>query len=346
MTLAVQFTQVSRQFGDVKAVDGVSIDIHDGEFFSMLGPSGSGKTTCLRLIAGFEQPSAGSIRIHGAEAAGLPPYKRDVNTVFQDYALFPHMNVRDNVAYGLKVKGVPKPERLARAQEALAMVALSGYGERKPVQLSGGQRQRVALARALVNRPRVLLLDEPLGALDLKLREQMQGELKKLQRQLGITFIFVTHDQTEALSMSDRVAVFNRGRIEQVDTPRNLYMKPATTFVAEFVGTSNVLRGDQALHLSGSSLPFSIRPEHIRFAEGPVASHEIEVSGLLQDVQYQGSATRYELKLDSGQILAISHANNQWQENGSPHQPGQRLTARWAREAMTALQETALSEGQ
>ncbi|BBP75089.1 ABC transporter ATP-binding protein [Pseudomonas gingeri NCPPB 3146 = LMG 5327] len=337
MTLAVQFTHVSRQFGEVKAVDRVSIDIQDGEFFSMLGPSGSGKTTCLRLIAGFEQPSAGSIRIHGEEAAGLPPYQRDVNTVFQDYALFPHMNVRDNVAYGLKVKGVGKSERLARAEEALGMVALGGYGERKPVQLSGGQRQRVALARALVNRPRVLLLDEPLGALDLKLREQMQGELKKLQRQLGITFIFVTHDQTEALSMSDRVAVFNKGRIEQVDTPRNLYMKPATTFVAEFVGTSNVIRGELARQLSGSDLPFSIRPEHVRFAEGPAQGHEVEVSGLLHDIQYQGSATRYELKLENGQTLNISQANTQWLDTSAQHQTGQRITARWAREAMTVL---------
>ena len=346
MTLAVQFTHVSRLFGEVKAVDRVSIDIQDGEFFSMLGPSGSGKTTCLRLIAGFEQPSAGSIRIHGVEAAGLPPYQRDVNTVFQDYALFPHMNVLDNVAYGLKVKGVSKNERHASAEEALAMVALGGYGARKPAQLSGGQRQRVALARALVNRPRVLLLDEPLGALDLKLREQMQSELKKLQRQLGITFIFVTHDQTEALSMSDRVAVFNRGRIEQVDTPRNLYMQPATTFVAEFVGTSNVVRGELAQQLNGSSLPFSIRPEHIRFGEGPLASHEVQVSGRLHDIQYQGSATRYELTLDSGQTLAVSQANNQWQAQSPVFQPGQRLTARWAREAMTALQETALHEGQ
>ncbi|MBM5458363.1 ABC transporter ATP-binding protein [Pseudomonas sp. P66] len=345
MTLAVQFTDVSRYFGEVRAVDRVSIDIQDGEFFSMLGPSGSGKTTCLRLIAGFEQPSAGSIRIHGEEAAGLPPYQRDVNTVFQDYALFPHMNVRDNVAYGLKVKGVGKQDRLARAEEALAMVALEGYGQRKPVQLSGGQRQRVALARALVNRPRVLLLDEPLGALDLKLREQMQSELKKLQRQLGITFIFVTHDQTEALSMSDRVAVFNRGRIEQVDTPRNLYMKPATTFVAEFVGTSNVLRGELATQLNGSHLPFSIRPEHIRLGEQATAGDEIQVSGLLHDVQYQGSATRYELKLDNGQLLNVSQANNQWQEQAAPWQPGQRLQARWSREAMTSLQETVLNEG-
>ena len=341
MTLAVQFTHVSRQFGEVKAVDRVSIDIQDGEFFSMLGPSGSGKTTCLRLIAGFEQPSAGSIRIHGEEAAGLPPYQRDVNTVFQDYALFPHMNVRDNVAYGLKVKGVGKTERLNRAEEALGMVALGGYGDRKPVQLSGGQRQRVALARALVNRPRVLLLDEPLGALDLKLREQMQSELKKLQRQLGITFIFVTHDQTEALSMSDRVAVFNKGRIEQVDTPRNLYMKPATTFVAEFVGTSNVIRGELAQRLSGSPQPFSIRPEHVRFAEGPLGSGEVEVSGLLHDIQYQGSATRYELKLENGQALNISQANNQWLDTTAGHQVGQSITARWAREAMTPLTDIA-----
>ncbi|MDF3202628.1 MULTISPECIES: ABC transporter ATP-binding protein [unclassified Pseudomonas] len=341
MTLAVQFTHVSRQFGEVKAVDRVSIDIQDGEFFSMLGPSGSGKTTCLRLIAGFEQPSAGSIRIHGEEAAGLPPYQRDVNTVFQDYALFPHMNVRDNVAYGLKVKGVAKTERLNRAEEALGMVALGGYGDRKPVQLSGGQRQRVALARALVNRPRVLLLDEPLGALDLKLREQMQSELKKLQRQLGITFIFVTHDQTEALSMSDRVAVFNKGRIEQVDTPRNLYMKPATTFVAEFVGTSNVIRGELAQRLSGSPQPFSIRPEHVRFAEGPLGSGEVEVSGLLHDIQYQGSATRYELKLENGQALNISQANNQWLDTTAGHQVGQSITARWAREAMTPLTDIA-----
>ncbi|MDF0730784.1 ABC transporter ATP-binding protein [Pseudomonas entomophila] len=341
MPPAVQFTQVSRQFGEVKAVDQVSIDIQDGEFFSMLGPSGSGKTTCLRLIAGFEQPSAGSIRIHGVEAAGLPPYQRDVNTVFQDYALFPHMNVLENVAYGLKVKGVAKAERLARAEEALAMVALDGYGKRKPAQLSGGQRQRVALARALVNRPRVLLLDEPLGALDLKLREQMQGELKRLQRQLGITFIFVTHDQGEALSMSDRVAVFNKGRIEQVDTPRNLYMKPATAFVAEFVGTSNVLRGDLAAQLTGDARAFSIRPEHIRFASGARDAAEVEVSGLLHDIQYQGAATRYEIRLDNGQHLSLSQANTQWGDSQAGHQPGQRVTARWARDAMVALAEGA-----
>ncbi|BBT38755.1 ABC transporter ATP-binding protein [Pseudomonas putida] len=346
MPLAVQLTEVSRTFGDVRAVDRVSIDIQEGEFFSMLGPSGSGKTTCLRLIAGFEQPSSGSIRLHDVEAAGLPPYQRDVNTVFQDYALFPHMNVRDNIAYGLKVKGVAKAERYSRADEALAMVALAGYAERKPAQLSGGQRQRVALARALVNRPRVLLLDEPLGALDLKLREQMQGELKKLQRQLGITFIFVTHDQTEALSMSDRVAVFNRGRIEQVDSPRNLYMKPATTFVAEFVGTSNVIRGELAQQLTADVSPFSIRPEHIRLAEHAAIAEDIQVSGLLHDIQYQGSATRYEVRLDNGLLLTVSQANDRWQECPQPWQLGQRVQAHWPRAAMRRLRETILDEGQ
>ncbi|MBF8729085.1 ABC transporter ATP-binding protein [Pseudomonas guariconensis] len=346
MPLAVQLTEVSRTFGDIRAVDRVSIDIQEGEFFSMLGPSGSGKTTCLRLIAGFEQPSSGSIRLHDVEAAGLPPYQRDVNTVFQDYALFPHMNVRDNIAYGLKVKGIAKAERYSRADEALAMVALAGYAERKPAQLSGGQRQRVALARALVNRPRVLLLDEPLGALDLKLREQMQGELKKLQRQLGITFIFVTHDQTEALSMSDRVAVFNRGRIEQVDSPRNLYMKPATTFVAEFVGTSNVIRGELAQQLTADVSPFSIRPEHIRLAEHAAIAEDIQVSGLLHDIQYQGSATRYEVQLDNGLLLTVSQANDRWQERPLPWQLGQRVQAHWPRAAMRRLRETILDEGQ
>ncbi|PPC76552.1 polyamine ABC transporter ATP-binding protein [Pokkaliibacter plantistimulans] len=338
---AVQFTHVSRHYGAVKAVDDVSITIAEGEFFSMLGPSGSGKTTCLRLIAGFEQPSSGSIRIHGSEATGLPPYQRDVNTVFQDYALFPHMQVLDNVAYGLKVKGVGKTERYQRAEEALAMVALEGFGQRKPAQLSGGQRQRVALARALVNRPRVLLLDEPLGALDLKLREQMQSELKKLQRQLGITFIFVTHDQSEALSMSDRVAVFNRGRIEQVDTPRNLYMQPATPFVAEFVGTSNVLRGEMALALTGQQRPFSIRPEHIRLADQqlPLAADEVQVCGVLQDVQYQGAATRFELRLDNGDSLTVSCGNAFAAEQDSLPQPGQPLLARWSRQAMVSLHE-------
>ncbi len=340
MTFAVELTDVSRLYGEVKAVDQVSVRIEDGEFFTLLGPSGSGKTTCLRLIAGFEQPSSGSIRIQGQEATGLAPYQRDVNTVFQDYALFPHMSVLENVAYGLKVKGVARAERNKSAEEALEQVALGGYGARKPAQLSGGQRQRVALARALVNRPRVLLLDEPLGALDLKLREQMQGELKKLQRQLGITFVFVTHDQGEALSMSDRVAVFRQGRIEQLDSPRNLYLRPATPFVAEFVGTSNVLRGELAQQLAGSSQPFSIRPEHTRLAGSePLACGETEIAGQLHDIQYLGAATRYELRLDNGQSFAVSQANSQWDRGDAPFQLGQRVIARWARAAMVPLRE-------
>ncbi|HHJ4328422.1 TPA: ABC transporter ATP-binding protein, partial [Klebsiella pneumoniae] len=252
------------------------------------------------------------------------------------------MNVLENVAYGLKVKGVARKERLARAEEALAMVALADFGQRKPAAMSGGQRQRVALARALVNRPRVLLLDEPLGALDLKLREQMQSELKKLQRQLGITFIFVTHDQSEALSMSDRVAVFNKGRIEQVDTPRNLYLQPATSFVAEFVGTSNVVRGELAQQLTGSTRAFSIRPEHVRLgrAQAP-GNDELEISGLLHDIQYQGASTRFEILLHNGQNFCVSQANTQWQSEALEMQPGQQISAHWSRAAMVDLREDA-----
>ena len=241
MTTAVSFQNISRYFGPVRAVDDVTLDIAEGEFFAMLGPSGSGKTTCLRLIAGFEQPTSGHMEIFGVTSEGVPPYQRNVNTVFQDYALFPHMTVLDNVAYGLMVKGIDKPTRHRKAQEALTLVALGSFGSRRPSQLSGGQRQRVALARALVNEPKVLLLDEPLGALDLKLREQMQVELKTLQRNLGITFVFVTHDQGEALSMADRVAIFNDGKIVQVGSPEDIYERPNTKFVADFVGSSNVL---------------------------------------------------------------------------------------------------------
>jgi putative spermidine/putrescine transport system ATP-binding protein len=336
LTAAVEFDGVSRTYGDVKAVDRVSFSIRDGEFFSMLGPSGSGKTTCLRLIAGFEEPSAGSIRIHGSEAAGVPPYQRDVNTVFQDYALFPHMDVRDNVAYGLMVKGVAKAERYARAGEALAMVALDGFGARKPSQLSGGQRQRVALARALVNRPRVLLLDEPLGALDLKLREQMQVELKTLQRQLGITFVYVTHDQGEALSMSDRVAVFDKGRIEQVDTPRQLYTRPATRFVATFVGTSNVLDGDRAKALGITAPAFSIRPEHVRVSREPARADEVaSVSGIVRDVQYHGATSRIEIDVEGGGRIVASVQN----DVGALPAVGDAVHASWSRAAMVPLED-------
>lgn len=287
-TTAIRFNGVSRHFGSVVAVDDVGLEIREGEFFSLLGPSGSGKTTCLRLIAGFDQPTAGTVEIFGEDATATPPYRRPVNTVFQDYALFPHLNVRENVAYGPKVRGDSKPMRRKAADDALALVALDGYGDRKPSELSGGQRQRVALARALVMQPKVLLLDEPLGALDRKLREQMQGELKTLQRQLGIAFVFVTHDQAEALSMSDRVAVFNHGRIQQVGTPEEIYDRPQMPFVADFVGSSNVLPPKMVERLTGQSAPASLRPESIRIGDGPV-------SGVVVRRFFLGSATRIEV---------------------------------------------------
>jgi putative spermidine/putrescine transport system ATP-binding protein len=330
MTYAVEFQDVSRLYGDVRAVDGVSLVVNDGEFFSMLGPSGSGKTTCLRLVAGFEQLSGGTIRIFGQEASELPPWERDVNTVFQDYALFPHMSILDNVAYGLMVKGVDKKTRHTSARQALEKVALDFVHARKPSQLSGGQRQRVAIARALVNQPRVLLLDEPLGALDLKLREQMQFELKKLQQDLGITFIFVTHDQGEALSMSDRVAVFNNGKIEQVDTPRELYLRPRTPFVAGFVGTSNVFDETLAGKLCAMHGAFSLRPEHIRLNQ----PGEVQV----QAVQYQGAATRFELKLADGEKLLVTQANLSDALLPESLGPGQTVLISWSRDAMVRLQ--------
>ncbi|MDY7225002.1 ABC transporter ATP-binding protein [Hyalangium rubrum] len=335
MSQAVELKQISRHYGSVRAVDSVSLSIQDGEFFSLLGPSGSGKTTCLRLIAGFEQPTTGSLLLHGKEAAGVPPYARDVNTVFQDYALFPHMTVRDNVAYGLMVKGVDKQRRYAEADAALEMVALKGFGQRRPAELSGGQRQRVALARALVNKPRVLLLDEPLGALDLRLREQMQTELKSLQRRLGITFIYVTHDQGEALSMSDRVAVFNQGKIEQVDTPKGLYTKPRTVFVARFVGSSNVLEGELARQLTGAERPFSVRPEHIRFVR-EVDSERLGVDGKLVDVQYHGASSRYTVEVRGGPLLAVNVPNTE-ETVGQPA-VGDTVRVAWSRQAMVELE--------
>lgn len=287
MTAAVSFSKVSRHFGSVKAVDSVDLTVAPGEFFAMLGPSGSGKTTCLRLIAGFEQPTSGHIEIFGETAEGVPPYRRNVNTVFQDYALFPHLNILDNVAYGLMVKGVAKAERHREAEKVLEMVKLPGYGARKPGQLSGGQRQRVALARALVNKPKVLLLDEPLGALDLKLREQMQEELKSLQRSLGITFVFVTHDQGEALSMADRVAVFNDGKIVQAGTPFEIYNQPRTRFVADFVGSSNVIAPDAMKALGGEARWTSLRPEAIRIvSEGGVAA-------TVRSTSFLGASTKF-----------------------------------------------------
>ncbi len=311
MTSAVLFRKVSRHFGPVRAVDGVDLDVGAGEFFAMLGPSGSGKTTCLRLIAGFEQPTAGHIEIFGERAEGVPPYRRNVNTVFQDYALFPHLNILDNVAYGLMVKGVGEVERMKAAEQALEMVKLPGYGRRRPGQLSGGQRQRVALARALVNKPKVLLLDEPLGALDLKLREQMQEELKSLQRALGITFVFVTHDQGEALSMADRVAVFNNGGIVQQGSPQDIYRRPKSRFVADFVGSSNLLPPDVMVSLGGERRWASLRPEAVRLAsEGPEA--------LVENVSFLGSATRLAVDLHRTRLHVMLPAGAEVPAVGAP----------------------------
>ena len=300
MTSAVSFQNVARYFGDVKAVDTVNLDIAPGEFFAMLGPSGSGKTTCLRLIAGFEQPSAGHIEIFGESAGGVPPYRRNVNTVFQDYALFPHLNILDNVAYGLMVKGVGKTERHKAAEEALELVKLSGYGARRTGQLSGGQRQRVALARALVNKPKVLLLDEPLGALDLKLREQMQEELKALQKTLGITFVFVTHDQGEALSMADRVAVFNDGKIVQHGSPQEIYQKPKTRFVADFVGSSNVLSPEISKRLFDKTSWASLRPEALRL------DPQGKLQAKVQSTSFLGSANRITVAIDGTKLIIMA----------------------------------------
>jgi putative spermidine/putrescine transport system ATP-binding protein len=300
MTAAVTLDHVSCVFGHgasaVRAVEGVDLAIEAGEFFTLLGPSGSGKTTCLRMIGGFTLPTAGRILIGGDDVTMRPPYARPVNTVFQDYALFPHMNIRDNVAYSLMVRKVAPAERARRADELLALVQLAGVGERRPAQLSGGQRQRVALARALINQPQVLLLDEPLGALDLKLREQMQSELKALQRQLGITFLFITHDQHEALSMSDRIGVFNAGQLEQVGTPHEVYNAPRTRFVALFVGAANVLDGELARALTGHDSAM-LRPERIRAGDAAGA----RTSGAVAEAQYFGSFTR--VKVRAGDAL-------------------------------------------
>lgn len=330
-TLAVRARGLRKEFGDVVAVDGIDLDVRDAEFLTLLGPSGSGKTTVLRMIAGFELPTAGSVELGGVDVTRRPPFERDVNTVFQDYALFPHMSVLDNVAYGLRVKRVSRRERIARATEALAGVRLADFGSRKPSQLSGGQRQRVALARALVNRPRVLLLDEPLGALDLKLREQMQVELKAIQRQVGITFVFVTHDQEEALTMSDRIAVFSGGRIEQIGTPADVYERPATPFVAGFVGTSNLLAGDAARQVVGREGTWSVRPEKIRIereeAGGAAGGHG--TAGTVREVVYVGSATRFVVDLDVGGTLVALQQNLQTSSMDVQQLRGARVQLAW-----------------
>jgi len=351
-TPAVRLEGIRKQYGDdavgrrvaqyvesggqypVVAVDELDLDVADGEFFSMLGPSGSGKTTTLRMIAGFEQPTKGRILLHGRDVTSIPPFDRDVNTVFQDYALFPHLTVGDNVGYGLMVRKVSKTERVTRVTDALRMVRLEGYEKRKPSQLSGGQRQRVALARALVNRPRVLLLDEPLGALDLKLREEMQIELKAIQQEVGITFIYVTHDQEEALTMSDRLAVFNKGRIEQIGSPAEVYERPATRFVAGFVGTSNLLTGDAAATILGRPGTFTIRPEKIRLASPDATSgaDETSASGTIQSVVYLGPDTRYIVDLDAGARLVVTEQNLTTTSTDVVEQQGKAVRLIWKRQ--------------
>src|SRR3954452_16681296 len=329
----IRLAGVRKTYGDVKAVDGVDLEIRRGEFFTLLGPSGSGKTTCLRMIAGFERPDEGRIELAGEDVSRLPPAERDVNTVFQDYALFPHMSVGDNVAYGLKVKKVAKAERAQRVEEALKMVRLEGYGDRRPSQLSGGQRQRVALARALVNRPRVLLLDEPLGALDLKLRQQLQVELKGIQSEVGITFVYVTHDQDEALTMSDRIAVMDGGRVLQVGTPRDVYEEPGSRFVAGFVGVSNLLelpveRSEGELltlrlgpedavsaerdggAATGATAIVTIRPERIALASGAAGDRaDCHARGTVRESLYAGPTSRFVVELDGGGELMVVMQN-------------------------------------
>ena len=338
-SVAVSLQGVSRHFGGVKALDDISLDIYDGEFFSMLGPSGSGKTTSLRLIAGFDQPTRGKILLHGRDVVGVPPYDRDVNTVFQDYALFPHMTVGENVGYGLMIRKVPKAERQQRVEDMLGLVRLGGMGKRKPSQLSGGQRQRVALARALILQPEVLLLDEPLGALDLKLRQEMQIELKAIQQAVGITFIYVTHDQEEALTMSDRIAVFNLGKIEQVGSPADVYERPATAFVAGFVGTSNLLRGETARAVTGSEKPFAVRPEKIKLLsmDASVPEGACSATGKVRDVVYLGMHTRYLVELDNGEDMTVVQQNLEATSMSVLAAKGQRVRLVWAAEFNRAV---------
>jgi putative spermidine/putrescine transport system ATP-binding protein len=323
----VVLESLRKSYGEVVAVDDLDLEIQRGEFFTLLGPSGSGKTTTLRLIAGFERPDTGRVYLKGADVTAQPPYARDVNTVFQDYALFPHMSVAENVGYGLRVKGVRKRARGQRVDEALAIVRLAGLGARRPAQLSGGQRQRVALARAIVNRPQVLLLDEPLGALDLKLRQDMQVELKRIQEEVGITFVYVTHDQEEALTMSDRLAVFNQGRIEQVGTPAEVYEHPQTEFVAGFVGVSNVLERT----LNGRPSRFTVRPEKIRIlAEHEPAENRAHVeAGLVYDVVYVGMVTRYIVDLDAGGRLIVIRQNLETSSAEALEARGRRVRLQW-----------------
>ncbi|WP_191413618.1 ABC transporter ATP-binding protein [Salinibacterium sp. ZJ450] len=336
---AIRLAGVTKSFGAVNAVDHLDLDIVEGEFFSMLGPSGSGKTTVLRLIAGFEQPSSGRISLFGQDVTERAPFDRDVNTVFQDYALFPHMSVLENVAYGLRVRGVGRAERRAQAERMLETVQLSGFGGRRPAQLSGGQRQRVALARAMAVQPKALLLDEPLGALDLKLREQMQVELKQLQREIGITFIFVTHDQEEALTLSDRVAVFNNGKVEQLGTPADLYERPASRFVAGFVGTSNIFSPEASAALFNRSGVHSLRPEKIEIAAlGSPLAADRTVEGTLVEAIYLGSGARLIVDLDNGTRLTVLEQND---AHRLDDERGSRVLVGWRDVDVTSLRDRA-----
>jgi putative spermidine/putrescine transport system ATP-binding protein len=358
----VRLSGVRKRFGEVTAVDGVDIEIRHGEFFTMLGPSGSGKTTCLRMIAGFERPDEGRVELAGRDVTGLPPAERDVNTVFQDYALFPHMSVEGNVGYGLKVKGIPKAEGRRRVQEALELVRLGGYGDRRPSQLSGGQRQRVALARALVNRPRVLLLDEPLGALDLKLRQQLQVELKRIQSEVGITFVYVTHDQDEALTMSDRIAVMDGGKVLQVGSPRDVYEEPDSRFVAGFVGVSNLLElpvkassgGVLTLGLgdsdavtaegsaNGGTAIVTIRPERIAIRDGAGAGGECHARGVVRESLYAGPTSRFVVELDGGGELMVVRQNADTGFEDAESLRGRPVVLVWARRHTRVI---AINEG-
>jgi putative spermidine/putrescine transport system ATP-binding protein len=338
VTAAISLRGLRKEFGEVAAVDGVDLDIADGEFFSMLGPSGSGKTTVLRLIAGFETATAGTVWLGGTDVTRAAPFERDVHTVFQDYALFPHMSVLDNVAYGLRVRGIGRKERRARAEQALATVRLGQLGGRRPYQLSGGQRQRVALARAIVLEPRVLLLDEPLGALDLKLREQMQVELKQLQRDLGITFVFVTHDQEEALTLSDRIAVFDAGRIQQLGTPREIYETPSSAYVAGFVGTTNLFDAATSQRLLGVRGEHAVRPERLRITPAstePAAAGEIRLDAVVVETIYLGTGNRVHLRTDDGlELVALEQYTGSLE---TAEHRGDAVTVRFARADVVPL---------
>ena len=339
-TAAVRLAGIRKSYGDVVAVDGVDLDIRAGEFFTLLGPSGSGKTTTLRVIAGFERPDEGRVELAGRDVSDVPPYARNVNTVFQDYALFPHMTVAENVAYGLRVKGVSRRERQSRVEDVLQRMRLPGVGRRKPAQLSGGQRQRVALARALVNRPDVLLLDEPLGALDLKLRQDMQLFLKSLQEDLGITFVYVTHDQDEALTMSDRLAVFNHGRIEQVGAPAEVYERPQSAFVAGFVGVSNEIeRGGRS---------FAVRPEKIHMHDaGAVPGSGMQAeTGRIRDVVYAGMVTRFVVELDRGGVLQVVRQNLQTSSAEALDAKGREVLLEWRPEHQLEIDNAGEREGE